>query len=67
LKVHRQCPLVLLIKVDCREFGEVGSKEGKVLGSVMSENRTEGKVEYLSGVLSFVEFCIWEGCNCKKN
>lgn len=42
---HIQCPLVLLIKVDCREYSAVGSKEGNVLGSGLSGNGTEDKFE----------------------
>ena len=38
LNVHRQCPLVLLIKVGCREFGAVGSKD---VGCLRMEQRTK--------------------------
>ena len=32
VKVPRQCPLVLLAKVDWKEVKAVGKQEGKVLG-----------------------------------
>jgi hypothetical protein len=33
LKIHRQCPLVLLVKVGCKQGEALGSEEGKVMGS----------------------------------
>jgi hypothetical protein len=52
VKVPRPCPLVLLVKVDCRPNVVLGSEEGKVLGSGLlgGERLSIG-----------AEFCVWEG------
>ena len=44
LKVHRICPLVLLVKVGWRQGRALGSKEDKVIRHGMLKNVSETRI-----------------------
>jgi len=42
-KVSRQCPVVFLVKVSCRQDKAFGSEQGRVTGSEILDFTTEDK------------------------
>jgi hypothetical protein len=53
-KFPGRCPLVLLVKVGCKQVEAFGSEEGKVMGSDSWKYGEQGRSWARGG-----EFCVW--------